>query len=230
MPESVTDRPTRSHEYIFLLTKEARYYYDADAVRMPSQPSTVERMEYPASYKHNATPRDPFKSQAAPGFGYAKSTLKELSEGYDGKATKDYASGNAQDPSATKARIIEGMRKRGFTNGICDGCGRPEAQHVVSAKSAMTKFGENAERVGVAIPCNSGGANLKTVWQIATQPYPEAHFATFPEAIPERCIRLGTSEKGACARCGAPWERETVKKHGAVRSVLPETDQKPASE
>lgn len=35
MPESVTDRPTKSHEYIFLLTKSAKYYYDADAVRLP---------------------------------------------------------------------------------------------------------------------------------------------------------------------------------------------------
>lgn len=33
MPEAVTDRPTRSHEYVFLLTKNARYFYDADAVR-----------------------------------------------------------------------------------------------------------------------------------------------------------------------------------------------------
>ena len=33
MPESVTDRPTKSHEYVFLLSKSARYYYDADAAR-----------------------------------------------------------------------------------------------------------------------------------------------------------------------------------------------------
>src|SRR5262245_5948516 len=35
MPESVTDRPTKAHEYVFLLTKAARYFYDADAVREP---------------------------------------------------------------------------------------------------------------------------------------------------------------------------------------------------
>jgi DNA modification methylase len=35
MPESVTDRPTKSHEYIFLLTKSATYHYDADAIREP---------------------------------------------------------------------------------------------------------------------------------------------------------------------------------------------------
>ncbi len=36
MPESVTDRPTRSHEYVFLLTKSARYYYDAQAILEPA--------------------------------------------------------------------------------------------------------------------------------------------------------------------------------------------------
>lgn len=35
MPESVTDRPTRSHEYIFLLSKSAQYYYDAEAIKEP---------------------------------------------------------------------------------------------------------------------------------------------------------------------------------------------------
>lgn len=54
MPESVTDRPTKSHEYIFLLTKSERYYFDSDAVRQPQTgnahsrgkgltPKTVER-------------------------------------------------------------------------------------------------------------------------------------------------------------------------------------------
>lgn len=36
MPESVTDRPTKSHEQIFLLTKSPRYYYDANAIREPA--------------------------------------------------------------------------------------------------------------------------------------------------------------------------------------------------
>lgn len=40
MPESCTDRPTKAHEYVFLLTKSARYWYDADAIRTPLQPKT----------------------------------------------------------------------------------------------------------------------------------------------------------------------------------------------
>jgi len=37
MPESVTDRPTKAHEYVFLLSKSSRYFYDADAVRTDSK-------------------------------------------------------------------------------------------------------------------------------------------------------------------------------------------------
>lgn len=42
MPESVTDRPTKSHEYIFLLTKSERYYYDAEAIAEPKAVSTIQ--------------------------------------------------------------------------------------------------------------------------------------------------------------------------------------------
>ena len=43
MPESVTDRCTKAHEYIFLLTKKARYYYDADAIKEPCVESNASR-------------------------------------------------------------------------------------------------------------------------------------------------------------------------------------------
>jgi len=40
MPESVKDRCTRSHEYIFLLTKQARYYYNSEAIKEPANPKS----------------------------------------------------------------------------------------------------------------------------------------------------------------------------------------------
>lgn len=45
MPESVTDRPTKAHEYLFLLAKSERYYYNADAIReeMTSEPRARDR-------------------------------------------------------------------------------------------------------------------------------------------------------------------------------------------
>ena len=44
MPESVTDRPTKAHEYIFLLAKSPRYYYDAEAIKEDVAESQVGRV------------------------------------------------------------------------------------------------------------------------------------------------------------------------------------------
>jgi DNA modification methylase len=54
----------------------------------------------------------------------------------------------------------------------------------------------------------------RNVWTIPTAPFADAHFATFPPALVERCIRAGTSERGCCAACGAPWVREVERGAG----------------
>ena len=53
----------------------------------------------------------------------------------------------------------------------------------------------------------SGTRNLRNVWAINPQPFREAHFATFPMALVEPCVKAGTSQKGQCAACGTPWRR-----------------------
>lgn len=71
--------------------------------------------------------------------------------------------------------------------------------------------------IGVGIPpvdtdrmgerfCNPAGRNKRNVWTVATQPYPEAHFAVFPPALIEPCVLAGSAGR-ACEVCGAPWER-----------------------
>lgn len=57
----------------------------------------------------------------------------------------------------------------------------------------------------------SGGRNCRSVWTVATQPYPGAHFATFPEKLVGRMIKAGASEKGCCPECGNQWERVVEK-------------------
>lgn len=56
MPESVKDRPTKAHEYIFLLSKSAKYYYDADAIKEPT-----------ATYDEYERDRDNTKQNNTPG-------------------------------------------------------------------------------------------------------------------------------------------------------------------
>jgi hypothetical protein len=62
--------------------------------------------------------------------------------------------------------------------------------------------------------------NLRNVWTIATAPYSEAHFATFPPALAERCIKAGTSERGCCGQCGKPWVRVTDVERRDTRPAL----------
>lgn len=61
MPESIKDRPTRSHEYIFMLTKSERYYYDADAVRTPAKRPSG---NWPEGWAKGPGPRDKDNSVA----------------------------------------------------------------------------------------------------------------------------------------------------------------------
>lgn len=114
MPEAVQDRPTKAHEYIFLFTKAARYWWDTEAVREPHHP--------------------------------------------DGR----------------RITTVKG--------------GEGSLQH----------------RDGERWP--NDGRNIRSVWTIATQPYPGAHFATFPEELARRAILAGCPRK-VCRRCGIPSER-----------------------
>ena len=101
---------------------------------------------------------------------------------YDAEAVKEGREGNTHSRGSKKTPPIESAGV-----GHKDWC------------AYMTKDGELTSR------------NLRTVWTIATAPFPQAHFATFPPAIPERCIKAGTSEWGCCPKCGAPWRRVVEK-------------------
>lgn len=63
------------------------------------------------------------------------------------------------------------------------------------------------------------GRNQRNVWHLGPEPYPEAHFATFPTEIPRRAILAGTSEKGCCAACGAPWVRTASRETNGMDAV-----------
>jgi len=58
MPESVTDRPTSSHEYIFLLSKQKQYFYDADAVAEESITGDTRKPYAPGRVDHRGNGHD----------------------------------------------------------------------------------------------------------------------------------------------------------------------------
>jgi DNA modification methylase len=49
--------------------------------------------------------------------------------------------------------------------------------------------------------------NKRSVWTVPNSGYKGAHFAVYSPALILPCIKAGTSEKGCCTECGAPWKR-----------------------
>lgn len=141
MPESVTDRPTKAHEYIFLMCKSERYYYDHEAVREPSNPKSN------LNWERNSASADLI---------------------IPGQAVAQHRRNRAKVPGGwdTKSGSHSNIHRQGRT----------------SAEYCETEVSE--------------GRNKRTVWTVATRPFPEAHFATFPPELIKPCILAGCPEGG----------------------------------
>lgn len=60
--------------------------------------------------------------------------------------------------------------------------------------------------------------HLRSVWDIPTEPFPDAHFATFPTMLPELCIKAGSSWRGCCIDCAMPWSPIVAREGGSIGS------------
>jgi DNA modification methylase len=69
MPESVTDRCTKAHEYIFLLSKNPRYYYDAEAIKEPCETAKPDSVSYRANGKSDSRKKHAIYCSACDGSG-----------------------------------------------------------------------------------------------------------------------------------------------------------------
>jgi len=93
MPESVKDRPTKAHEYIFLLAKQARYYYDADAIKEPSSPDSHARYARGRSDHHKWADGGPGNQTIAKSFEHMRKpgvTPKSAEAGSGTKANESF--------------------------------------------------------------------------------------------------------------------------------------------
>lgn len=63
--------------------------------------------------------------------------------------------------------------------------------------------------------------NKRSVWDVATFSFPEAHFATFPPDLVEPCVLAGTSARGCCVVCRTPWRRVTAEVETGSTQKMP---------
>lgn len=148
MPESCQDRPTSAVEYVLLLSKSARYFYDTEAVRqVGTEPERI---------RHDR-------------IGGANGHLVRHSEG----------------------GIMRGSATRQFRN----------SDFFFSSLGLLL----NEDGEPLALDVNPKG-------------FPGAHFATFPPDLVSPLIAAGTSERGVCSECGAPWTRVVEREEGEPES------------
>lgn len=190
MPESVQDRPTKAHEYIFLMSKSAKYYYDAEAIKelIQSGPSDIRKMiekkdRYDAKHFHN----DPGPLAAA---NYRTHIGKKRAVGGSRKPA-GWQSGPGAHDSIPKGRYPDSFK--GSLPGRKDGPGQDRRE------KGDRIHGNLPGRDDGGLACNDSTQlyrNKRSVWTVATQPYADAHFATFPEKLVKPCILAGCPQGG----------------------------------
>jgi len=130
---------------------------------------------------------------------------------YDGEAIKEPSKEMNWESRFDRIKADHKSFPDAMKNGVRTKICRPNSRFNIDRDFDHTKKGNpqmkrrDADFDSRYMP--SGKRNLRSVWCMATHPYPDAHFATFPPRLPEICIRAGTSQHGACAQCGAPWVR-----------------------
>ncbi len=165
MPESVKDRCTKSHEYIFLLSKSKKYFYDHESIKTPLKDQSIAALIRSIEKKPQ---------------GWANSNK--------------YHDTDPRYPKRTP-RPLDNRKGNQGTGGI------PIGLNGSSFKNHKNYLKENGELL------HSSKANKKSVWEVATQGFKQAHFATFPEKLIVDCIKAGTSEFGCCSNCKTPYKR-----------------------
>jgi DNA modification methylase len=136
MPESVTDRCTKAHEYLFLLTKSQRYHFDSEAIAEP----------------------------------LAIASISRLAQDVAGQTGSDRVPGKTNGKMKAVGKSGNKERKPGSARGCPEG---------------------NGSNVCGSVPWEGSTRNKRSVWTVATQPFKEAHFATFPPDLIEPCILAG---------------------------------------
>lgn len=142
MPESVRDRCTKAHEYMFLLSKSKRYYFDHEAIKEPAA------------------------SNRTVGTGV----------GWNTTSKNDH-----RDNRADRTRSRRDSFKR-------EGSKREQQIHGQNYGTHRQERDESAWDLSTR--------NKRSVWNVATRGYKEAHFATFPPALIEPCILAGSPVGG----------------------------------
>lgn len=196
MPESVYDRPTTSHEHVYLFSKGARYFYDFEAAKEPVSPNTHKRMAQDIEGQAG--------SERANGGTRADRPMKAVLGGVNPKARENPRSGEEQAADAKRAFDSKVSNRSGARQRIPSGWDTREGHSGDPRVGRYAQDNEQNPSYSAAVVDTVHDRNMRTVWKIPTAPFKGAHFATYPPALVIKCLTPATGAQ-ACELCGASW-------------------------
>ena len=173
MPESCTDRPTSSHEKLYLLSKSVRYFYDAEAVRVPATPSSVSRLAQNVQGQ--------IGSERAHEGGKTNGNMKAVGDSTGANLRNVWKIATHSFSEAHFAtfppKLVEPCIKAGTSQrGVCKQCGGPWVREVEKTKvdpDTVKGRGENGDRGDMGRGGFYGAGSVTTGWSPACQCKPQ---------------------------------------------------------
>lgn len=181
MPESVKDRCTKAHEYIFLLSKAERYYFDQDAIKEPASPDTQPRYARGRSDHHK-------NADGGQGGQTIAKTFEHMAvkPGVNKKAVAGWMQGPGSHSAIDHNKPASGT-------GV--GWGHLSEIDPSDARILRGRIKQNPS-FAAAVKDVVEFRNKRSVWTVVSEPFPEAHFATFPQRLVQPMILAGTPPHG----------------------------------
>lgn len=174
MPESVTDRLSTKHEHIFMFSKNRRYRFDLDAIRVDAMTTRDSALTWDRP------------EQGVPG---------QRAQHRPGRPQRIRAEQIAREKGLSQEHFdairAAGVTDTGKATVLQTGSGKNTAEVMQLAAEAKVALGGYYREF-----LTPAGKNPGDVWDIPTQPFPGAHFAVFPVALPQRCILAGCKPGG----------------------------------
>ena len=201
MPESITDRCTKSHEYIFLLSKSPKFYYDADAIREP------------CVTKITKTPKQKKQSCLDPIFKDGKKIVFTRPNLPTQKVFVDFIRSKIKMKELFECTNLPLNTVSHWFRYDNSGFSFPTPEDWNIAKEYLDDWSKefmemdrNMTYIETHYPPqwrrqdeiknNPLGRNKRDVWTVNVKPYKEAHFAVFPKELIEPCIKAGCPDGG----------------------------------
>lgn len=193
MPESVNDRCTKSHEYVFLLTKSKKYYFDAKAIATPIKDKTLST--YGCEVKGNGDGSGLIASENwANSLKIRKPKEWKMPDGWDtGSGGHGAFHRNGREKGKTHKNLKDkGLPVHSMHIARLKGVGESDTMAINGSKikGHSGNYDANGNIIG------DGKANKRSVWEVSTFAFKDAHFATFPPNLIIDCIKAGCTEGG----------------------------------